>query len=287
MHCQAWYCWDLTEARLTSSCILIQGYTPLYQVIIHLAKSSQLPVIILLRLYFCLSPGFLPLWLLHERDISPGSLSQQRRYTPRYLQRYARAVLISNEYVRIQTQTACKPQLEQRSSPVLNILALVRETKGYKYFVVISFQLNDQGTSGTSATFSRSFTSLDPARLPYHRAAEDLLPGLEFEAQPKVRSAHEGAISSTPESLPALLPKPTRSGDAELVQAPYSLPAQPGIHALVCPPDRGYGRNFPRRLCCSQAPCRGPTRWSLAFSLHSEPDILLLSLIGRLLTHVH
>lgn len=72
----------------------------------------------------CLSPGFLSLWLLHERDISPESLSQQRGYTPGYVQRYVRAVLISNVYVRIQTQTTCKPQLEQRSSKALNFFSL-------------------------------------------------------------------------------------------------------------------------------------------------------------------
>lgn len=89
---------------------------------------------------------------------------------------------MSNDYVRILTQTTRKPQLEQRSSPALNIfslppcyyhcpyhgshLALVRETEGYKDFVVIFSLLSDQGTTETNAIFSRPFTGL-AARLPY------------------------------------------------------------------------------------------------------------------------
>lgn len=72
----------------------------------------------------CLPPDFLSLWLLHERDIPPESLSQKRCYTPGCLQRYARAVLMSIDHVRILTQTTRKPQLEQRSSPALNIFSL-------------------------------------------------------------------------------------------------------------------------------------------------------------------
>lgn len=110
---------------------------------------------------------------------------------------------------------------------------------------------------------------------------------LDSKRNQKVRRAHEGTISSTLGVLPALHPKPTRSGDAELVQAPHSVPAQPEMYAFACPPDRGYGRKFSRHPRCSQAPCRKSIKTSLASSFQSEPDMLLLSLTGRPWTHVH